>query len=102
MNIPTICLLDTKTTNKSTKAKNTTRGRGSRGPLFSVPPVVIQTLKRVKGLMNHSYRDFSKVPPLAGYQPVSVIEDMTFAQRVHTMLEACSETDKKEAHFATR
>ena len=60
-------------------------------PDFPVPPVTIQTLKRIKGTMNHSYRDFSKVPPAADYQPPTAIADMTFAQKVHHML---SQPDK--------
>ena len=41
--------------------------------------------------MNHSYRDFSKVPPPQGYQAPTALDDMTFAQRVHVMLTACSD-----------
>ena len=53
---------------------------------FPVPPVTIQTCKRVKGKMNHSYRDCSRVPPAADYVVPGCIEDMTFSQKIHDML----------------
>ena len=55
-------------------------------PVFPVAPTVIQTIPRIKGTMNHSYRDFSQVPPPVGYRPPGDIADMTFAQKVHAML----------------
>lgn len=53
---------------------------------WPVEPVVIQTIRRTKGIMNHSYRDFSQVPPPPGYQAPVNIQDMTFSQKVHHML----------------
>ena len=36
--------------------------------------------------MNHTYRDFSKVPPPPNYTPPTKIDDMTFAEKVHSIL----------------
>jgi HSF-type DNA-binding len=36
--------------------------------------------------MNHSYRDFSKVPPEIGYEHPRRIEDMSFSEKVHDIL----------------
>lgn len=55
-------------------------------PVFPVAPTLIQRLRRVKGVMNHSYRDFSQVPPPEGYVASTKIEDMTFPQKIHHML----------------
>mmetsp|Transcript_17778 Transcript_17778/g.33752 ORF Transcript_17778/g.33752 Transcript_17778/m.33752 type:complete len:130 (+) Transcript_17778:1093-1482(+) len=54
--------------------------------VFPVEPVVLQTIKKQKGIMNHSYRDFSRVPPPADYVAPTRIDDMTFAQKVHHIL----------------
>ena len=55
-------------------------------PVFPVAPTVIQKIKRVKGVMNHSYRDFSRVPPPQGYVAPTNIDDMSFAEKVHYIL----------------
>ena len=36
--------------------------------------------------MNHSYRDFSQVPPQADYEHPTEIKNMTFSQKVHHIL----------------
>ena len=67
--------------------------RKRRGPKpklkFPVEPVVIQTVPRRKEYINHSYRDFSNVPPDDEddnrEQPIP-IPDMTFSQKVHDIL----------------
>mmetsp|Transcript_14739 Transcript_14739/g.28004 ORF Transcript_14739/g.28004 Transcript_14739/m.28004 type:complete len:314 (+) Transcript_14739:58-999(+) len=55
-------------------------------PEFPSMPVVIQAVKTPRGIMNHSYRDFSKVPPQKGYEHPKEIKDMTFSQKVHDIL----------------
>lgn len=57
-----------------------------REPVFPVEPTVVQTIRKIKGTMNHSYRDFSKVPPESDYKTPTEIDQMTFAQKVHHML----------------
>lgn len=63
----------------------------------SVEPVVVQVVKHVKGTMNHSYRDFSLVAPNpndnARNNNSRNIDDMTFAQKVHDMLQDASYSD---------
>jgi hypothetical protein len=53
---------------------------------FAVPPRIIQVIKKPKTFMDHSYRDFSAVPPELDYVEPANIEEMTFSQQVHHML----------------
>lgn len=53
---------------------------------FSLRPVIVQTVKPKAATMNHSYRDFSRVPPPPQFEAPSRIKDMTFSQKVHHML----------------
>lgn len=53
---------------------------------FSLRPVIVQTVKPKAATMNHSYRDFSRVPPMPEHAPPHSIADMTFSQKVHHML----------------
>ena len=53
---------------------------------YPVEPRVIQVVKKPKTYMDHSYRDFSQVPPEVGYVHPTSIDQMTFAQKVHHML----------------
>ena len=53
---------------------------------FPSKPVIIQAVKTPRGTMNHSYRDFSQVPPQKGYEHPKDIKDMTFSQKVHDIL----------------
>ena len=53
---------------------------------YPVEPVVISSIPKQKGVMNHSYRDFSNVPPELNYEAPASIEDMTFSQKVHHIL----------------
>lgn len=64
------------------------RGRKPKKPepKFPVEPRVIQIVNKPKSFMNHSYRDFSQVPPEEGYVHPTKVEDMSFAQKVHHML----------------
>lgn len=67
----------------------------SRRPPAPRPPrapyeraTIIQEIASVKGTMNHSYRDYSKVAPssLMEYPLPTDIDSMSFAQKVHHML----------------
>ncbi|CAB9510156.1 shock factor protein HSF8 [Seminavis robusta] len=63
------------------------RGRGKQVELkFPVEPRVIQVIKKPRTIMNHSYRDFSCVPPEAGEVVPTDINQMTFPQKVHHIL----------------
>lgn len=53
---------------------------------FPVEPRVIVTIKKPRTVMNHSYRDFSIVPPELDYELPTSIDDMTFSQKVHDIL----------------
>ena len=67
-------------------SKSSSHNRLPRDPDFPTMPVTIQSFKARRGIMNHSYRDFSQVPPDAGYKAPAKIEEMSFAQKVHHIL----------------
>eukprot|EP00977_Amphora_coffeiformis_P023836 scaffold14501_cov163-Amphora_coffeaeformis.AAC.1 len=49
-------------------------------------PVTIQSVKSAPGATNHSYCDYSKLPPPPGYTFPSNLDNMTFAEKVYDML----------------
>lgn len=53
---------------------------------YAVEPRLIQVIKKPKTYVDHSYRDFSIVPPDSLYQTPSDINQMTFAEKVHHIL----------------
>jgi hypothetical protein len=53
---------------------------------FPVTPRIVQIIKKPRTYVDHSYRDFSSVPPEIGHEEPTKIEDMTFAQKVHHIL----------------
>jgi hypothetical protein len=53
---------------------------------YTVEPRVIQVIKKPKTYMDHTYRDFSQVPPELDYSHPTEIDDMAFSQKVHDML----------------
>lgn len=53
---------------------------------FPVEPRTIQVIKKPKTFTNHSYRDFSSVPPEIDHVQPTEIDELTFAQKVHHML----------------
>lgn len=71
----------TVSTNDKKKGK-----RNKEEVKFPVEPRVIQVIKKPRTYMNHSYRDFSCVPPELGDECPSEISEMTFPQKVHHML----------------
>jgi hypothetical protein len=70
-----------------TEGKKFARTRTEQ-PKFQFPaePRVIQIIHKPKTYMDHSYRDFSSVPPELDYVEPTSIQDMTFSQKVHHML----------------
>jgi hypothetical protein len=61
--------------------------------IFLVEPRVIQVVKKPKTYTDHSYRDFSAVPPGLDHVEPMDIDEMTFAQKIHHIL-AESEYEK--------
>lgn len=55
-------------------------------PVFPVEPRIIQTIKKPRTFVNHSYQDFSSVPPVGDEKMPSDIEQMNFPQKVHHIL----------------
>ena len=53
---------------------------------FAQRPVTIQSIETRPSTTNHSYRDYSKVPPPPGYVPPTDIHQMSFAEKVHHIL----------------
>ena len=73
------------TRHNNTNANTNTASR--RGP-FPPESVHILTVPPRRGVMNHSYRDYSQVPPVNEADQVvpTSIDAMTFAQKVHSIL----------------
>lgn len=53
---------------------------------FPVEPQIIQICKKAKAYVNHSYCDFSSVPPEMDYKDVEAIEEMSFSRKLHDIL----------------
>jgi hypothetical protein len=53
---------------------------------FPVQPTVIQSITPLRGQVDHSYRDFSKIPAETDYAMPSKIEDMSFAEKLQDIL----------------
>jgi hypothetical protein len=60
---------------------------------FPVQPRVVQVIKMPKTYVDHTYRDFSSVPPEPGYREPPEISQMTFAQKLHHMLSQSEYSD---------
>jgi hypothetical protein len=73
-----------------TKAQAAKKPRHKKGKgnsfTFPVPPRTVQVIKMPKTYVDHSYRDFSSVPPEPGHREPVDISKMTFAQKLHDML----------------
>jgi hypothetical protein len=61
--------------------------------LFPVEPRVIQVIRKPKTYTDHSYSDFSAVPPEIDHVEPTNIDEMTFAHKIHHILKQ-SEYDK--------
>ena len=48
--------------------------------------ILIQQVPKMKGIMNHTYRDYSQIPPSPHYVPPAAIDDMSFSQKIHHLL----------------
>ena len=69
----------------SLRQRTPSRRRAKQQPfVFPVEPRTIVSIKKPRTQMNHSYRDFSSVPPELDYQPP--MDDLTFSQKVHEIL----------------
>ncbi|GAX10545.1 hypothetical protein FisN_40Lh014 [Fistulifera solaris] len=55
-------------------------------PFYPVKPVVIQRINKPRTFVNHSYRDFSQVPPEDTDKSPTDLESMTFSQKLFTLL----------------
>jgi hypothetical protein len=53
---------------------------------FPVQPTVVQSITPLRGQVDHSYRDFSKIPADTDYVMPSKIEDMSFAEKLQHIL----------------
>ena len=53
---------------------------------FAHRPVTIQSVETPPNTINHSYRDFSKVPPPPGHRVKTNLDEMTFAEKVYDIL----------------
>jgi hypothetical protein len=89
--------LDANFKSSSVKAKPTNRAEKKPTPKkynkklkeehkFPVTPRIVQIIKKPRTYVDHSYRDFSSVPPEIGHEEPAKIEDMSFAQKVHHIL----------------
>lgn len=69
--------------------------------VFPVKPSTIQVIKRPRTYVNHSYRDFSNVPPEAGDKIPANIAEKTFAQKVHDLLSSDNEFARQAIEWCT-
>mmetsp|Transcript_8131 Transcript_8131/g.15514 ORF Transcript_8131/g.15514 Transcript_8131/m.15514 type:complete len:122 (-) Transcript_8131:20-385(-) len=53
---------------------------------FPPESVFVMSFPARRGIANHSYRDYSKVPTPAGFVAPTNVDEMTFPQKVHAML----------------
>uniref|UniRef100_A0A7S3LHA5 HSF-type DNA-binding domain-containing protein n=1 Tax=Amphora coffeiformis TaxID=265554 RepID=A0A7S3LHA5_9STRA len=75
-------------TNDNSRQTRRRRIRKEAEPAFEVAPTIIQAFKTPPGTVNHSYRDFSRVPPHQNdyYEAPHAITDMTFVEKIHHIL----------------
>lgn len=75
---------------KARAATSTTTRRSSyRPPLSRLPEeraILIQVCPKIDGIMNHTYRDYARIPVSPSYVPPPTIDDMSFSQKVHAIL----------------
>jgi len=57
-------------------------------PALPVEPTLIHVIKKRRGVVNHSYKDYSRVPATIDYEGEEPIEirEMSFPQKLHHML----------------
>jgi hypothetical protein len=71
---------------KEASSKKTKR-RGPKPKIkLPVEPRVLQTIPKRKEYVNHTYSDFSMVPPMPNYTPPTSIEEMSFSEKVFDIL----------------
>jgi HSF-type DNA-binding len=71
---------------KESSSKKSKR-RGPKPKIkLPVEPRVLQTIPKRKEYVNHSYSDFSMVPPMPNYAPPTSIEEMSFSEKVFDIL----------------
>jgi HSF-type DNA-binding len=61
---------------------------GPRVASVFAEPKVVQLVKISKSRQDHSYRDYSTIPPHEGYEPQSNLESMSFSEKMHDILSA--------------
>jgi HSF-type DNA-binding len=71
--------------------------------VFPVQPNTIQVIKKPRTYVNHSYRDFSNVPPEDGYQYTipKNINEMTFSQKIFDLLSSNNEYAKQAIEWCS-
>jgi hypothetical protein len=72
--------------NRAAVAAPAGRKRDKDGFQYPVEPRIIAVVKKPRTVMNHSYRDFSKVPAELTYERQTNIEDMSVAEKLHDIL----------------
>ena len=73
--------------NANAKPRQTLRQRRRKEaePAFDAP--MIQAIKTPRrGVVDHSYREFSQLSPHPGYEAPLTIDDMTFSEKIHDIL----------------
>lgn len=87
-----------QTHNHSTLTKQPLTEQSSRrGPVGSLEPViVVQRIPWIKGVVNHTYRDYSSVPPPSAdyFQHIPcTLDALTFSQKLHLLLDSAKCAD---------
>lgn len=78
-------IVPNKTVNADAALESKRKGKREEHD-FPVKPVTIQVVQAPRGTINHSYRDFSKVPAKDDYKCPTDINEMTFSQKLHHIL----------------
>ena len=81
--------------------KKRRRKREEKEHVFPVQPDTIQIVNKPRTYVNHTYRDFSNVPPESGYVIPKDITEMTFSQKVHGMLSCDQEYARQAIEWCT-
>jgi HSF-type DNA-binding len=64
---------------------------------FPVQPNTIQVIKKPRTYVNHSYRDFSNVPPEDDYVIPTEVSEKTFYQKIYELLSMPGDGKEKKA-----
>lgn len=81
--------------------KKRRRKREEKEHVFPAQPNIIQVVNKPRTYVNHTYRDFSNVPPESGYVIPKDITEKTFSQKIYDMLSADQDNARHVIEWCT-